>query len=114
VVPPEGIAVAAVNVPEQATAGQLPVDVTFTNHATHAADAFVPLVVLLSREGRELSETYGKPLALHAGQAVTVRLQVRCAGVAAGHYFLNVLPSQPVTGRRTGAGRYHIAVVIVG
>jgi hypothetical protein len=37
---------------------------------------------------------------------------VKCAGVAAGRYFLNVLASHPVTGRRIGTGRYHIPVVI--
>ncbi len=112
--PQQGIAVSEVSIPEHAPAGDLPLDVTFTNLAAQPGDAFVPLVVLLSRDGQELSETYGEPLTLGARQAATVRLQVKCAGVAAGRYFLNVLPSHPVTGRRMGTGRYHIAVVIDG
>jgi phosphoglycerol transferase MdoB-like AlkP superfamily enzyme len=109
---PQGVAVAEVSVPTPAATGQLPVDITFVNHAAQPGDAFVPLVVLLSPEGHELSETYGQTLTLRANQAVTVRLQVKRAGVAAGRYFLNVLASHPVTGRRIGTGRYHIPVVI--
>jgi phosphoglycerol transferase MdoB-like AlkP superfamily enzyme len=108
------IAVGEVSVPAHAAAGQLPVDVTFSNAGAQSGDTFVPLVVLLSPGGRELSESYGRPVKLGAKRAVTVRLQVRCEGVAAGRYFLNVLPSHPVTGRRTGTGRYHIPVVIDG
>jgi phosphoglycerol transferase MdoB-like AlkP superfamily enzyme len=112
--PPPGIAVGEVSVPEHAVAGQLPIDAAFSNEAAQPADAFVPLVVLLSAEGRELSETYGQTLRLRAGQSVTVRLQIRSDGVAAGRYFLNVLASHPATGRRMGTGRYHIPVVIRG
>lgn len=112
--PPLGITVGDVGVPEHTVAGQLPVDATFANDAAQPADAFVPLVVLLSAEGRELAETYGQTLRLRAGQSVTVRLQVKSDGVAAGRYFLNVLASHPVTGRRMGTGRYHIPVVIRG
>jgi uncharacterized sulfatase len=108
-----GIAVEEVSVPERAAAGQLQVAVRFANHDPHPGDAFVPLIVMLAGGGRELSETYGKPVVLGPGQAVTVRLQVRCAGLPAGRYFLNALPSHPVTGRPAGAGRYHVPVVIV-
>lgn len=109
---PRGVAVAEVSVPTPGVTGQLLVDVTFVNHAAQPGDAFVPLVVLLSPEGQELSETYGQRLTLHANQAITVRLQVKRAGVAAGRYFLNVLASHPVTGERIGTGRYHIPAVI--
>jgi hypothetical protein len=109
---PQGVAVADVSVSTSAPTGQFSVDVTFVNHAAQPGEAFVPLVVLLSPAGQELSEVYGQTLTLRAGQAVTVRLQVKRAGAAPGRYSLNVLASHPVTGKRIGTGRYHVPLVI--
>ncbi len=107
-----GLAVREVQVPARARAGDLAIDVVFGNAAVGPSGSFVPLVVMLTADGRELSETYGAPLSLAANQTAALHMQVKCAGVAAGRYLLSVLPSHPETGKRVGTGRYGIPVVI--
>lgn len=111
--PPEaGLAVREVRVPARARAGDLAIDVVFANAAGRPSDVFVPLIVLQTGDGRELSETYGAPQNLGTKQSVALHMQVKSAGLAAGRYFLSVLPSDPATGKRAGLGRYHVPVVI--
>ena len=110
--PETGLVVREVRVPARARAGQLVIDVVFGNAASQPSDAFVPLIVLQTEYGRELSETYGGPLHLGANETVALHMQVKSAGFATGRYFLSVLPSHPATGKRVGVGRYHVPVVI--
>ena len=106
------LSVREVRLPGQARAGQLAIDVVFANTGPAPSGEFVPLVVLSSAAGRELSESYGAPLTLAAGQVITRRLAVTSTGAPPGNYFLSVLASQPQTGKRLGAGRYRIPIRI--
>lgn len=106
------LAVREVRSPEHAQAGHLSIEVVFANAAAGSSAPFVPLVVLQSVEGREISESYGAALTLAAGQTITLQLSIRSDGLAPGRYFLSVLPSIPATGKRAGTGRYHIPIVI--
>ena len=108
------LAVREVRSPEHAHAGQLNIEVVFANSAAGPSEPFVPLVVLQSVDGREISESYGAALTLAAGQTITLRLPVKSAGLARGRYFLSALPSNPATGKRAGTGRYHIPIIIDG
>jgi uncharacterized sulfatase len=108
------LAVREVRLLKAAHAGQLTVEVVFANAAASPSEPFVPLVVLQSADGRELSESYGAVLTLAAGQTRTLRIPVKSVGLARGHYFLSVLPSHPATGKPVGTGRYHLPIVIEG
>jgi hypothetical protein len=108
------LAVRDVRMPAHAHAGQLSIEVVFANAAAGPSEPFVPLVVLESVDGREVSETYGAVLSLAAGQTRTLRLPVKSDGLARGRYFLSVLPAKPATGKRSGTGRYHMPMVIDG
>jgi uncharacterized sulfatase len=108
------LAVREVRSPERAKAGKLHIEVVFANAAPQPSETFVPLIVLQTVDGRELSESYGIPVTLAAGATMKLRLAVKSAGVAAGRYFLSVFPSDPETGKRTGSGRFRIPVVISG
>lgn len=112
VLPAAALAVRDVRSPGRARAGQLAVDVDFANSGTLPSGKFVPLIVLMSPDGREESESYGGAVALAAGQVLTLHLPVKSTGVATGHYFLSVLPSDPETGKRCGVGRYRIPILI--
>jgi phosphoglycerol transferase MdoB-like AlkP superfamily enzyme len=111
---PPGVALAVqeVRAPEHARAGHLAIDVVFGNAAAQTSGMFVPLVVLLSADGREVSESYGRASTVAAGQAITLHLSVKTDGVPAGRYYLSVFPSDPATGKRTGEGRFRIPIVI--
>ena len=115
--PPTAVALLAVRdvrLPGHARAGQLAIEVVFANAAARPSEPFVPLVVLQSADGRELSETYGTVLTLGAGQSAALQIKVKSVGVARGRYFLSVLPSHPATGKPVGTGRYHLPIVIDG
>ena len=88
------------------------IEAGFANNSARGSVTFVPLAVLQTPDGKELSETYGAPLTLSAGQATTVRLLIKGGGVAPGRYFLALIPSDPVGGKPVGAARYRIPVVI--
>jgi uncharacterized sulfatase len=104
------LAVQGVRVPVQAADGALAVEVDFSNDGVLPSAAFVPLVVLLSEQGRELSESYGVAMSLAAGQHAALRVPVATRGLAAGRYFMTVIASDPATGKRIGAGRHRIPV----
>jgi uncharacterized sulfatase len=107
---PAGLVVREVNAPDEAKPGQLNLEAVFANSGPDATGAFVPLIVLLTADGRELTESYGPPQRLAAGGSVKLKLPVKTAGVAAGRYFLAVIPSDPDTGKSLGTGRYRIPV----
>ena len=75
---------------------------------------FVPLLVTLDAQARELGESYGKALRLAPGEVVETILAVKPATLAAGRYFLAAFPSDPDTGRKLGAGRYHVPLEVGG
>lgn len=104
-----GLAVRAVRAPVQAQPGALTLEVDIANGGSLDA-RFVPLVVLLSDDGRELSETSGAAMSLAAGQEIVLRLPVDSAGIAAGRYFVTVIASDPDTGKRLGSGRYQVPI----
>jgi phosphoglycerol transferase MdoB-like AlkP superfamily enzyme len=108
------LAVRNVRSPEHARAAELAIDVEFGNAAAEPSELFVPLVVLVTLDGHELSETYGGAQVLPPRQSVTVHLPLKAAGVPPGRYFLSVYPSDPATGKRSGDGRFRIPVVIDG
>jgi hypothetical protein len=106
------LAVREVHSPERARRGELAIEVVFVNAAREPSALFVPLVVLTAADGAELSESYGSAMTLASGRSATLRLPVRTEGVAPGRYFLSVYPSDPGSGRRSGAGRYRIPIVL--
>ena len=108
------LAVRDVRAPLAARAGQLAIEAVFANAGSAPSDEFVPLIVLMSGDGHEISESYGSPLRLAAGKEVSIQLPVKSLGVPPGRYFLSVIPAQPKTGKRMGVGRYRIPVRIQG
>lgn len=78
------------------------------------SETFVPVVVLLSADGVELSESYGAPQRLQAGETLSLTLAVKAQGVAPGQYFLAVIATHPKTGKRLGTGRHHIPLRLRG
>jgi hypothetical protein len=106
------LAVRDVTVPDHAAVGALALDLHIGNGALDPSVLFVPLVVLLTVDGQEASETYGKALTLPAHGSTSVHLAVKTDGVAPGRYFLSVYPSDPATGKRVGEGRFRIPVVL--
>jgi uncharacterized sulfatase len=108
------LAVHEVNSPSDAQAGHLTIEVVFANTGRAATDTFVPLVVLLTKDGREVTESYGSPQRLAAGETVSLQLSVKSLGVSRGRYFLSVLPSHPETGKKMGVGRYRIPIRLSG
>ena len=104
------IEVESVRVPPAAPRDALVIEAVFRNASGAPAPAFVPLVVLMAADGRELGETYGKALTLAPQQSITVSLAVAAEKGAAGRHFLAVIPSDPVTGKAVGTGRYRVPV----
>jgi uncharacterized sulfatase len=108
------LAVHEVSAPNDAQAGFLTIEVVFANTGPAATDTFVPLVVLLTEDGREVTESYGPPQRLAAGETVSLQLPVKSLGVPRGRYFLSVLPSNPETGKNMGVGRYQLPIRFSG
>lgn len=75
---------------------------------------FVPLLVTLDAQAKELGESYGKALRLAPGAVAEATLAVNPATLAPGRYFLAAFPSHPDTGRKLGAGKYHVPLDIGG
>lgn len=109
---PAVFSVDEVRAPGSAQAGNLTIEAVFSNTGKEGSGAFVPLVVLLSPDGRQLSESYGPLQLLDRGGKVSVKLRVKSQGVSPGKYFLAVVPSHPRTGKRLGRGKFHIPVVL--
>jgi uncharacterized sulfatase len=107
-------AVREVSAPNDAQSGHLTIEVVFANTGPAATDTFVPLVVLLTEDGREVTESYGSPQRLAAGETLSLQLPVKSLGVPRGRYFLSVLPSNPETGKNMGVGRYRIPIRFSG
>ena len=89
----------------------LEVRARFTNGGRGAVE-FVPLLVLADARGRELREDYASPLRLEPDASGDARFHLRLDGVAAGHYFIAVLPSHPDTGKRVGEGVYRVPLKV--
>jgi phosphoglycerol transferase MdoB-like AlkP superfamily enzyme len=108
------LSVREVHAPEEAAAGTIEVTALFANDAATPSVATVPLLVLSTGSGHEVSETYGAVFQLAPGTTHEVRFAVKVADLASGHYFLAVIPSHPDNGRRIGSGRYRIPLRIRG
>ncbi len=104
------LSVREVRAPGSARPGALTIEAVFSNTGTKATDTFVPLIVLLGADGREVSESYAAPQQLSAGKTISLQLPVNSLGVSPGHYFLSVIPSHPETGKKVGVGRYRIPI----
>ena len=92
----------------------LSVRLVFANTGTGPGPSppFVPLLVALDGQARELGESYGKPMRLAPGAVGAATLAVKPGALAPGRYFLAAFPSHPDTGRKLGAGRYHVPLDI--
>jgi uncharacterized sulfatase len=106
------LAVRDAQVPDHAGAGELAMEVTFSNAAADPSVLFVPLAVLVTSDGHEVSESYGVARALAGRGSVTIHLPVKTDGVPPGRYYLSVFPSDPASGRRIGDGRFRIPVIL--
>ncbi|MEO7252456.1 MAG: hypothetical protein ABIW30_07610, partial [Arenimonas sp.] len=107
-----GLSVRALRVPASARVGDLAIEAEFANDKSAIGVQFVPLVVLTAADGRELSESYGVPVSLAAGEAITLRLPIKSDAAQAGMNFLSVIASNAKTGKRLGRGRYHIPITL--
>lgn len=106
------LSVRDVRVPAEVRAGVVQIDATFANDGPRPTANFVPLVVLLAEDGREVRESSGHALALDAGARRELRLVLDLDGLAPGRYHLAVLPSDPGNGKSVGTGRYRIPLSI--
>ncbi|MFP5393128.1 MAG: LTA synthase family protein [Gammaproteobacteria bacterium] len=93
---------------EQAAGGVVRLNARFSNRARQATPAFVPLLVLTDDKGRELGEAYGRAVTLQPSGSMQVELSLARPALAAGTYFLSMIPSDPETGKPVGAGQYHV------
>jgi phosphoglycerol transferase MdoB-like AlkP superfamily enzyme len=104
------LSVSEVHSPEDARVGPVSIDVVFANTGSTTSETFIPVVVLVAENGKEVSEAYGTPQRLLAGETISLQLPVNSQGVAPGHYFLAVVATHPRTGKRLGTGRHHIPI----
>lgn len=98
--------------PEGSDAATVEVSARFTNSTRAPETAFVPLLVLSDRGGRQVRESYAASLRLDAGRSGQATFEVELDGLPSGQYFIAVLPSHPDTGRRVGEGVYRIPLKI--
>ncbi|WP_374557556.1 LTA synthase family protein [Thermomonas sp.] len=103
---PAGIGMEAVHL--ERTEDGVHVAATFVNGDARESRAFVPLAVLAAEDGRELREGYGSAIQLRAHERREVLLSLAVPALAPGRYFVSVLPSDPVTGKAVGRGRFHL------
>ena len=106
------LSVINVHSPASVIAGELSIEVTFSNSGKTASERFVPLIVITDAKGHELSESYGTAMQLQASKETTLTLPVKLQGIKSGNYFMSVLPAHPDTGKPVGSGRYHIAIQV--
>ncbi|HEY5798739.1 MAG TPA: LTA synthase family protein, partial [Burkholderiaceae bacterium] len=88
--------------------GKVRVSARFGNRDAQASSAFVPLLVLVDGQGRQLAEASGPALTLAGGASAHVELSVAAGGN--GPLFVAVIPTHPDTGKAIGEGQYHVAV----
>ena len=105
---PAGIGMEAVRL--ERTEDGVRVAATFVNGDARDSRAFVPLAVLAAEDGRELREGYGSAIQLRAHERREVLLSLAVPALAPGRYFVSVLPSDPVTGKAVGRGRFHLSL----
>jgi len=98
--------------PEGSDAATVEVGARFTNASGRPGEAFVPLLVLSDRNGREVRESYAPQLQLDAGRTGAAKFEMKLDGLPSGQYFIAVVPSHPDTGRRVGEGVYRIPLKI--
>ena len=110
--PPKALYVHDVAAPEGSDAATVEVSARFTNASGEPGVAFVPLLVLSDRSGRQVRESYAASLRLDAGDSGKARFEVKLEDLPSGQYFIAVLPSHPDTGRRVGEGAYRIPLKI--
>ncbi|MEG2880461.1 MAG: LTA synthase family protein [Comamonas sp.] len=85
------------------------VHVTFLNAGSRSSTAFVPLLVVTDAAGHELQEVNGAPLRLTGGESRTVQLRLP-ENVLRSERYLAVIPADPNSGKRVGAGFFHISL----
>jgi sulfatase-like protein len=106
------LAIRDVQAPAHAREGSLAIDVVMTNSDAVDSALTVPLAVLQTADGLELSESYGTALRIPGHGNAREHIAIKTEGVPPGQYYLSVFPSDPDKGRRTGDGRFHMPVVI--
>ena len=102
-------AVAVTGVRVRPGTGRLTIEATLTNHAAAASPSVAPLLVISDERGAELGETVLPARVLGAGESAPIALQP-AAPLAAGVYYVSVIPSHPESGRAAGAGQYHVRI----
>ncbi|HEX4596791.1 MAG TPA: LTA synthase family protein [Burkholderiaceae bacterium] len=107
-----GLAIGDVQAPAHAREGSLAIDLVLTNSNPVDSALTVPLAVLQTADGLELSESYGTALRVAGHGDARQHLAIKTDGVPPGQYYLSVFPSDPDKGSRMGDGRFHVPVVI--
>jgi len=107
-----GLAIGDVQAPAHAREGSLAIDVVMTNSDPIDSILTVPLAVLQTADGLELSESYGAALRVPGHGDARQHIAIKTDGVPPGQYYLSVFPSDPDQGRRIGDGRFHMPVVL--
>ena len=107
-----GLAIADVEAPSHAKEGSLAIDIVVMNSDPVDSVLTVPLAVLQTADGLELSESYGPAVRVPGHGDARQHLAIKTDGVPPGQYYLSVFPSDPEKGRRVGDGRFHLPVVI--
>jgi hypothetical protein len=106
------LAIRDVQAPAHAREDSLAIDIVMTNSEPIVSAPTVPLAVLQTAEGLELSESYGTALRVPGHGDARQHIAIKTDGVPPGQYYLSVFPSDPDKGRRMGDGRFHLPVVI--
>ncbi len=106
------LAIRDVEAPAHAREDSLAIDIVMTNSDPGDSALTVPLAVLQTADGLELSESYGTALRVPGHGHARQHLAIKTDGVPPGQYYLSVFPSDPDKGRRIGDGRFHMPVVI--
>jgi hypothetical protein len=107
-----GLAIGDVQTPPHARDGSLAIDIVVTNSDPIDSALTVPLAVLQTADGLELSESYGAALRVPGHGDAHQHIAIKTDGVPPGQYYLSVFPSDPDKGRRMGDGRFHLPVVL--
>jgi uncharacterized sulfatase len=106
------LAIGDVQLPARTHAGTLAIDVLMTNGDEADSVDVVPLAVLQTVDGLELSESYGKAVRVPGRGSVRQHIPINRGVVPPGQYYLSVIPSDPALGGRIGDGRFHMPLVI--